>query len=371
MLETLSSAKKAVSHWSLGTSTTARYQLSRCSDGLINQSYVVTVDDAPLAILQQLNTSIFDPCVHEDIHAVTMHLRACGVPTPVLLPTREGKLWYDDEASGVWRCFSYEGNRTLHRIGSPEQAFACAGLVARFHGALGNLSHTFRSVRPGAHNTAQHMATLTKIVDEALRQPHRFPLIDDVARIADSILAYWQGLAVPEGLPRRVIHGDLKVSNIRFLDERPWCLIDLDTMARESIDVELGDALRSWCNPGTEDDAGARFDLALFEAAVRGYAKGASDSAQRLPCDGSASSGAAGLSSEEWGSLVGAVARISIELAARFAADALSQRYFGWDSSRYESRGHHNLVRARGQYAFAMSVRKQWFEACGIVERLR
>ena len=42
---------------------------------------------------------------------------------------------------------------------------------------------------------------------------------------------------------------------------------------------------------------------------------------------------------------------ISLELAARFAADALRENYFGWDPTRFPSRGAHNLVRARGQWA--------------------
>ena len=40
---------------------------------------------------------------------------------------------------------------------------------------------------------------------------------------------------------------------------------------------------------------------------------------------------------------------ISLELAARFAADALNESYFGWNPERFAGRGEHNLVRARGQ----------------------
>jgi hypothetical protein len=42
---------------------------------------------------------------------------------------------------------------------------------------------------------------------------------------------------------------------------------------------------------------------------------------------------------------------ISLELAGRFASDALDESYFGWNSQRYSGRGEHNLVRARGQLA--------------------
>ena len=39
--------------------------------------------------------------------------------------------------------------------------------------------------------------------------------------------------------------------------DRALCLIDLDTLAHMPVALELGDALRSWCNPATED-AGER-----------------------------------------------------------------------------------------------------------------
>ena len=37
--------------------------------------------------------------------------------------------------------------------------------------------------------------------------------------------------------------------------------------------------------------------------------------------------------------------------ATRFAADTLNESYFGWDQTRHPSAGHHNLVRAKGQWA--------------------
>ena len=43
---------------------------------------------------------------------------------------------------------------------------------------------------------------------------------------------------------------------------------------------------------------------------------------------------------------------MSLELAARFAADALNECYFAFDEKRYASRGEHNRVRATGQLSF-------------------
>jgi len=139
-----------------------------------------------------------------------------------------------------------------------------------------------------------------------------------------------------------VSHGDLKISNLRFGEDGvAVCLLDLDTLGTLSIDAELGDAWRSWCNPAGEDAAAARLDPTLFEAAVTGYL------------------GAHGLTAEEREGLVAGVERIALELASRFAIDALEERYFGFDPDVAPTRGDHNLMRARGQLNLAHSVAAQ------------
>ena len=54
-------------------------------------------------------------------------------------------------------------------------------------------------------------------------------------------------------------------------------------------------------------------------------------------------------------SVVPGVERITLNLAARFAADALEESYFGWDPGK-GGRGEHNLLRARGQAALLRSI---------------
>ena len=150
-------------------------------------------------------------------------------------------------------------------------------------------------------------------LQEALRTHGGHRLFHKVEPLAAQILAGWDATPRVEGLPRRVIHGDLKVSNLRFSGDEAVAIIDLDTCAYGTIDAELGDALRSWCNRASEDDA-PRFDVAFLEAALRGYAQGA-----------------AGLSDSEWAAIVPGLERICWELSARFCRDALEERYFGWD----------------------------------------
>src|SRR5262249_54392517 len=142
---------------------------------------------------------------------------------------------------------------------------------------------------------------------------------------------------------------------VRFAGDDAVALVDLDTTQRSTLPAELGDAMRSWCNPMQESSATGGFDLALFEAAMRGYAEGA---------------GPDTVTEAEWAAIVPGVEQIAWELSSRFAMDALAEQYFGFDP-RYGGRGEHNLVRATGQAAVARSVRAQRSAAEAALARAR
>ena len=50
--------------------------------------------------------------------------------------------------------------------------------------------------------------------------------------------------------------------------------------------------------------------------------------------------------------------RVSLELCARFAADALDESHFAWDSEAFPTAGEHNLYRARGQLSLHHQARE-------------
>ncbi|MCA9569549.1 MAG: phosphotransferase [Myxococcales bacterium] len=301
--------------------------------GLINHTVGVARKGRLLGVLQRLNTSIFRPEVHRDIEAVTAHLQRRGLPTPRIVPTQHGGLWHTDDDGGCLRLLTPIGTRT-HLRATPPLAREAGALVARFHTALVDLEHVFAFTRPGAHDTEAHLQGLRMAL--MLGRGHR--LYREVADLADGLLDAWDTWHGPTDLPVRIVHGDLKISNVLFDDDdRAVALIDLDTLAHGTLDVELGDALRSWCNPAGENVADVRVDLDVFRAAVTGYL------------------GEATVAPEERESIVPGLERIALELAARFARDALEESYFGYDPA-FGGRGEHNLLRARGQAALARSV---------------
>lgn len=317
--------------------------------GLINETFVVEGREARY-VLQRVN-ALWTAEVHEDIRAVTTHLAKKGLVTPLLVPTDDGALCAVDDEGRLWRALTYvEGTRCFERLESEPLAREAGALTGRLHRALADLEHEYRFTRGNVHDTAKHLAVLARALDE--RAGHR--LHDEVSAIARPLLDEAAALPSFAALPLRHVHGDLKVSNLLFDDEgKGVCVCDFDTLARMSWPFEMGDALRSWCNPGGEDRGEVRFDLALFDAAVSGYAHEAREV----------------ITPDERALLAAGVMTISLELSARFLADALNEAYFGFDATRFPARGEHNLVRGRGQWQLYQSVKEQLDEANAIVAR--
>ena len=298
--------------------------------GLINGTWLVGGNGDPAGVLQWVNP-IFAPEVNRDIHQLTQRLAGCGMPTPRVLPTRDNQLW-QPHPTGCWRMLSFVPGRTLHSLPGTAEALEGGRLVGRFHAALDGWTAPRHAPVRRIHDTPARMTDLRA----ALEATGDHPLHGDVSRLAEAILEDWERWSGTVGHPERTCHGDLKISNLRFeqCSPRAVCLIDLDTVGPMELACELGDMWRSWCNTAGEDDPEAVcFDLDIFEASATGFLEQAPE-----------------LTSEERRSLVSATTRICLELAARFAADAVLNNYFREDRVRFPEVGTHNLRRARAQH---------------------
>lgn len=330
--------------------------------GLINTTFLVQKAGAPDLVVQRLH-AIFGPKVNDDIEAVTAHLEKKGLVTPKLVRTDDGRscvvLGSVDEGDRVvWRALSrIEGGASVDQLRSPAQARAAGGLVATFHAAVEDLSYAYQHVRDGVHDTKKHLLALARSM--AKHRKHR--LGHAAGTLGKEILDAGARLPDLTALPQRHCHGDLKISNLLFkadadghVPDAPeaLCLVDLDTLQKLQWPLEMGDALRSWCNPAGENVEKAAIDIELFRGAVEGYF-----GSKRKPF----------LMPEEQDALVDGLFTICVELAARFCRDALEENYFGWDSRRFKTRGDHNLLRARGQWSLARSVRDRRDELRHIV----
>lgn len=309
-------------------------RVSPITRGLINATFRLDTPSGRF-VLQRVSP-IFSPAVHEDIQAVTQHLRSQGMLTPELRPTREGALYVLHEGA-PWRCLSFVEGVTHDRLEEPRHAREAGALLARFHAALVDLHREWKGQRLGVHDTDKHVGALERALDE--HRQHR--LHGEVAALSEKLFRHAEALPRFQHLTPRVVHGDPKINNIIFepRTERASCFVDLDTVGPMPLPLELGDAFRSWCNPAGEDSGPVRFSVELFRAAIEGYAAGSVDF----------------ITAPELMAISSATPLIMVELATRFARDALSESYFGWDDTRFPTRGAHNLARAKIQLELAES----------------
>jgi Ser/Thr protein kinase RdoA (MazF antagonist) len=331
----------------LGRYGLADQTATRFGTGLINDTYLVRVADDLAFVLQRLNR-LFKPEVNRDIDVLTRHLALKGAVTQRLIPADNGDLWvlHDDY---TWRMSTYVPGVCLNMLDTPVQAAAAGALLGSFHRDIRDLQLTLHTERLGVHDTQRHLNNLRTALEE--HRTHRyFPAIAVLAR---EILAEAECLPALPSLPDRLVHGDPKISNLVFTPEldRGICMIDLDTLTYMPLPLELGDAFRSWCNPRGEDTQRSEFRLDLFSGAIEGYASVAGRFVLPL----------------EWRNFVTAAQTIMVELAARFATDALREIYFGWNPDKFADRSTHNQIRAAGQLELYRSLRDCSADAEAIV----
>jgi len=316
-------------------------KVSPLDGGLLHRSYLLCAEGKEY-ILQRVNP-VFSPRIHDNIEAVTRHLRVHGVPTFTLVRASDGRLFCDLGEEGRWRLLTRVPGVSFSICEDVAQARSAGELVGRFHSALTDYRGELHPLGFVFHDTPRHLQDLSRALEAHGDHRHHTAVAEFASEIFTAAEA-WESL---DALPHRVIHGDLKFSNVLFAGEgsgeraEATCLIDLDTLSRLPVFFDLGDAWRSWCNLRSEGEAEANLDLALFRASAEGYL------------------GAPGVELEklELATLAQGLDRISLELCARFAADVLEESYFDWSRDQFESAGDHNLVRARGQLSLYRQAR--------------
>jgi Ser/Thr protein kinase RdoA (MazF antagonist) len=322
-------------------------QVERFGTGLINDTFLVSAGIEQQFVLQRLNP-LFTPEINRDIDALTQHLFVKNVSTQRLIPADNGKLWVEDEGY-AWRMATFMPGVCLDMLATDTQAAAAGDLLARFHRDVRDLKIDLHGKRLGVHDTSYHLQELKNALTE--HSEHRnFKAINVLAQ---EIFSQAEQLPELPLLIDRLVHGDPKISNLVFdaSSGNGICMIDLDTLAYMPLPLELGDAFRSWCNPRGEDTQRSEFRLDFFAAAVNAYAKVADSF----------------LFSQEWQNFISATRIIMIELAARFATDALRECYFGWNPDKFADRSAHNQVRAAGQLELHRSLYEKQDEAEKIV----
>jgi len=284
--------------------------ISKYGSGIINETYLVKNRSGQKFILQK-HHHLIGKEVLADIDVITKRLENKGIVTAKLIRTLEGKL-YVAKNGCIWRMLTYIEGVTLEKL-NKELAKSAGALIGKFHYSLVGFDYQFEHKIPNFHDTS----LIFTILKDTRAKYHNSNKYNELSPSADFILTeYIKIKDLLISLPDRIIHGDLKVSNVRFNEKQNEAisLLDLDTFGINKIVIDLGDAIRSFCNIRDE------FNLQIFKSILEGYF-----------------STALFLTKEEKDAIPIGIKTIILELSARYITDAFEEQYFKLEHNKYSN----------------------------------
>jgi Ser/Thr protein kinase RdoA (MazF antagonist) len=327
-------------------------------NGNINNTFLVTSDyeRRKYFILQRINRQVFhEPeLVMLNMRIASEHIRrrisqygAGGRrwEVPEVLWTRHGADHWTDYDGSFWRAISFIEGRSFDIITDIHHAAEVGYALGMFHHLLSNLSpDSLADTLKGFHITPiyllRYKAVLPKYKGEKSAEVNyclRFvENRKDWAHVLENARA--EGRLRP-----RPIHGDPKVNNILMdtVTKNAVGIVDLDTVKPGLVHYDIGDCLRSGCNPSgeeAEDWEKVHFDTDLCRSMLQGYLTASGES----------------LTKEDFSYIYDAIRLISFELGLRFFTDYLEGNvYFK------VRRPEHNLARALVQFRLTASIESQ------------
>ena len=335
-------------------------------NGNINDTFLVHLAGKPAkkCILQRINSRVFPrpELIMENIRRLTGHVRKQLKKEGASDRWQIMELYQtvNDEDflridSSCWRMIGFIDNARCHeKIKNQAHAREIGRGLGRFHALLSSLSPEKMAVSlPGFHQTPHYL----KIYDSlAAETKHQVPEVKFCRKFIDQHRELAGALEMAkQHIPLRIIHGDPKINNIMIdsASGRVAGMIDLDTVQPGLIHYDIGDCLRSCCNPLNEDIAHPEktfFDSTLCQVVLQGYFSEARGF----------------ITPREYDYIFTAINLIPFELGLRFFSDFLSgDSYF---KTKYPGQ---NLRRALVQFYLTRSIEKQEKRLREIIDEFR
>ncbi|OQP63597.1 phosphotransferase enzyme family protein [Niastella populi] len=263
--------------------TPAQYTVQPFGSGLINHTWKISTDDGqPRYILQQINTAVFKQ--PEDIALNIGNLGAYlqkHSPNYLFagaLPDSNGTYLYVDDKKRYFRLFPFIArSHSVDMVHSPEQAFEAARQFARFTRLLSGFDTSLLKITiPQFHDLSLRYRQFTGALANGnkLRIRDASVLIDYLQQQRHLVETYEQVKKDP-GFRVRVIHHDTKISNVLFDPQKKGlCVIDLDTVMPGYFISDVGDMMRTYLSPVSEEEKDflqIQVREAFFTAIAQGY----------------------------------------------------------------------------------------------------
>ncbi len=233
-------------------------------------------------ILQKINHQVFKypQAIANNIQLIAAYLQAHSpgyvFTTPV--KTNEGKELVYIEAMGYFRMFPFVANsHTIDVVNSTAQAFEAATQFGKFTRLLAGFDCTqLQDTLPDFHNLSfryyQFEQALAGASAEAIAQSKT---AIDFIKANYHLTQTFETITKSVAFKKRVTHHDTKISNILLNDQDEGiCVIDLDTIMQGYFISDVGDMIRTYVSPVSEEEKDfSKIEIRepYFAAIVEGY----------------------------------------------------------------------------------------------------
>jgi len=332
-------------------------------NGNINDTYIVTLDDPTKNkfVLQRINTHVFKQpkLIMQNMRAFTEHVHrrvrdeGHAWEAPRVLSTNDGKDYLIDAENNFWRAISFVDNAQSHdTIKDLNHAREVGHALGTFQNLISDLPiESLADTLEGFHITPRYLEYFDIVHSQngthhSTEIQHCFKFIEDRRTFAH--------ILENAKLPLRPIHGDPKVNNVMIHSTtgKAVSIVDLDTVKPGLVHYDIGDCLRSGCNPLGEDAENweaVHFDPEIGSAILEGYLTEAR----------------AFLTAADYEYLFASIRLLAFELGLRFFTDHLAgDVYF---KVKYPG---HNLHRALVQFKLTESIEVHEGEIQNIVSKM-
>ena len=328
-------------------------------NGNINETFLITTDGKVNRnfILQRINTDVFlDPAsvmrnmsivskhIHERVQsAADTSVSAWKVPR-IIQTHGEQDYWMTPEKE-FWRVLSFiEDCECSDIIDNSEMAMQVGCGLGIFHDLVSdvparNLTDTLKNFHVTPHYMNRYDQVMAK---KGAHDSHEVNYCIEFVNKRRSLANVLEDAKKAGELPSRIIHGDPKVNNIMLEKHtgKAICMIDLDTVKPGLIQYDIGDCLRSGCNPLGEE-AGAQWEAVYFDTDIcRSVVQGYISQAKRF------------FTGNDYRYIYDSVRLIAFELGLRFFTDYLEGNVYFQDPAYPEQ----NLFRALVQFRLTESI---------------
>jgi len=255
--------------------------VKRFGSGLINNTWMVT-NGTNNYILQRINQNVFkEPeTIADNIDCIGNYLANAFPDYKFTFPVRalNGDSLLYNESDGYFRMFLFvKGSHSKDVVETPNQAFEAAVQFGRFTNLLtGFDAAKLKITISDFHNLSlrykQFLRALKNGNSERIKEAGK---IINTLHGHNEIVTTYENITKSNNFKLRVTHHDTKIGNVLFgEDDKGLCVIDLDTVMPGYFISDVGDMMRTYLSPVSEDERDfSKIEIRddFYKAIVQGY----------------------------------------------------------------------------------------------------